>query len=60
MLGIFLRRILLAIPVLIAVASITFFLVRLAPGGPIDDDKAVSEQRLKNLNEGYKLNAPVS
>ena len=60
MLSIFLRRILLAIPVLIAVASITFFLVRLAPGGPFDADKAVSEQVLKNLNEAYNLNAPLS
>jgi len=60
MLGIFLRRILLAIPVLIAVASITFFLVILAPGGPFDADKAVSEQVLKNLNEAYNLNAPLS
>ena len=60
MLGIFLRRIFLAIPVLIAVASITFFLVRLAPGGPFDADKAVSEQVLKNLNEAYNLNAPLS
>ena len=60
MLSIFLRRALLAIPVLIAVASITFFLVRLAPGGPFDADKAVSEQVLKNLNEAYNLNAPLS
>ena len=60
MLSIFLRRILLAIPVLIAVASITFFFVRLAPGGPFDADKAVSEQVLKNLNEAYNLNAPLS
>ena len=60
MLGIFFRRVLLAIPVLIAVASITFFLVRLAPGGPFDADKAVSEQVLKNLNEAYNLNTPLS
>ena len=60
MLSIFLKRILLAIPVLIAVASITFFLVRLAPGGPFDAEKAVSEQVMKNLNEVYNLNAPLS
>ena len=60
MLSIFLRRVLLAIPVLIAVASITFFLVRLAPGRSFDADKAVSEQVLKNLNEAYNLNAPLS
>jgi len=60
MFGIFVRRVLLAIPVLIAVASITFFLVRLAPGGPFDAEKAVSAQVLKNLNEAYNLNAPLS
>ena len=60
MLSIFFKRLLLAIPVLIVVASITFFLVRLAPGGPFDAEKAVSEQVMKNLNEVYNLNAPLS
>jgi oligopeptide transport system permease protein len=45
--------------VLIVVASLTFFLVRLAPGGPFDSEKAVSPQVLKNLNEVYNLNAPL-
>jgi oligopeptide transport system permease protein len=45
--------------VLIIVASLTFFLVRLAPGGPFDSEKAVSPQVLKNLNEVYNLNAPL-
>ena len=57
MLTIFFKRILLAIPVLFAVASITFFLIKIAPGGPFDADKAVSPQVLKNLNEAYNLNA---
>ena len=57
MLSIFFRRIFLAIPVLFAVASITFFLIKLAPGGPFDADKAVSPQVLKNLNEAYNLDA---
>ena len=57
MLAIFIKRILLAIPVLFAVASITFFLIKLAPGGPFDADKAVSPQVLKNLNEAYNLDA---
>ena len=57
MLNIFIRRLLLAIPVLLAVASLTFFLVKLAPGGPFDADKAVSPQVLKNLNEAYNLDA---
>jgi len=54
-----LKRFLMAIPVLLVVASITFFLVRLAPGGPFDSEKVVSPQVLKNLNEVYNLNAPL-
>lgn len=60
MIIILIKRILLAIPVLLAVASITFFLVRLAPGGPFDAEKTVSPQVLKNLNEVYNLNAPLA
>ena len=57
MIAIFFKRIILAIPVLFAVASITFFLIKLAPGGPFDADRAVSPQVLKNLNEAYNLDA---
>ena len=57
MITIFFKRILLAIPVIFAVASITFFLIKIAPGGPFDADKAVSPQVLKNLNEAYNLDA---
>ncbi len=37
-------RTLQAIPVIFAVITITFFLVRAAPGGPFSSEKAVSEQ----------------
>ena len=60
MLIIFLKRLLAAIPVLIIVASLTFFFVRLAPGGPFDSDRAVSAEVLINLQEAYNLNAPLS
>jgi oligopeptide transport system permease protein len=60
MLLIFIKRVLAAIPVLIIVASLTFFFVRLAPGGPFDTDRAVSEEVLINLQEAYNLNAPIS
>jgi len=59
MLQLIFKRLLVAIPVLIIVASLTFFLVRLAPGGPFDSEKAVSPQVLKNLNEAYNLNASL-
>ena len=57
MIRIILKRILLAIPVLLAVATITFFLIKQAPGGPFDAEKAVSPQVLKNLNAAYNLDA---
>ena len=49
-----------AIPVLLIVVTATFFLVRAAPGGPFDDERVVAPEVLKNLNERYNLNDPVS
>ena len=59
MLQIILKRIAIAIPVILLVASLTFFLVRMAPGGPFDSEKVVSPQVLKNLNAVYNLDAPL-
>jgi len=54
-----LKRIAEAFVVLFFVVTFTFFFIRLAPGGPFDTEKAVSEQVLKNLNERYHLNDPI-
>ena len=59
MLNVLIRRVLIAIPVLLVVASLTFFFIRLAPGGPFDADKVVSPQVMKNLNAAYNLDAPL-
>ena len=59
MLQIFLKRLLIAIPVILIVITITFFLIRMAPGGPFDAEKAVPPEVLKSLNERYNLDAPV-
>ncbi len=59
MFKIILRRLLVSIPVLLIVVSATFFLVRMAPGGPFDSEKVVSAEILKNLNDAYRLNDPV-
>ena len=53
------KRVLQALPVLLIVITVTFFLVRLAPGGPFDAERAVSPHVLKSLNERYKLNDPL-
>lgn len=59
MLKVILRRLLEAIPVLFVIVTLTFFFVRLAPGGPFDDEKNVSAQIRERLEEYYNLNAPL-
>ena len=54
-----LKRLLQAIPVLLAVAVITFLLIHAAPGGPFAEEKAVPPEVLKHLNERYKLDQPI-
>ena len=41
MLRFILTRLLQAIPVLFVIASLTFFMVRLAPGGPFTEEKTI-------------------
>lgn len=54
-----LRRLGAAVPVLLAVITLTFFMVHSAPGGPFDEEKAVSPEVLVQLNEKYNLNEPL-
>ena len=59
MLNLILRRIGIAIPVLLTVITLTFLMVHSAPGGPFDEEKAVSPEVLEKLNERYKLDQPL-
>lgn len=59
MLSLIIKRILLAIPVLWIVASITFMLVRIVPGGPFEGDKALPPEIVANLKAKYHLDKPV-
>lgn len=52
-------RLLQTIPVLLAIATMTFFLIRLAPGGPFDAERNVSDQIKRELNAQYHLNEPL-
>ena len=52
-------RLLQMIPVLIAVVTVTFFLVRFAPGGPFDSEKAVVPEVRAALEAQYKLDQPI-
>jgi len=59
MLKIILKRFAVSIPVLLIVITVTFFFIRLAPGGPFDTEKAVPPEIMENLNAYYNLNKPV-
>ena len=54
-----LRRFLETIPVLLIIATATFFMLRLVPGGPFTAEKAVSKEILRNLEAHYGLDQPL-
>jgi oligopeptide transport system permease protein len=54
-----LRRIGQSAFVLVVIASLTFFLLRIVPGGPFDSEKALPEEIKANIEAKYNLNAPL-
>ena len=52
-------RILQAIPVLFIIVTLTFFMVRLAPGGPFDQERAMSKASKEAINKQYGLDKPL-
>ncbi len=53
-----LRRLLATIPTLLAVITVSYFLVHAAPGGPFDSERKVSAAVLANLQAKYHLDLP--
>lgn len=55
------RRLLQAIPILIGIAILCFFIVRLAPGSPIDKFRGgrVSPEVIQNIIKLYQLDQPL-
>src|SRR3990172_7751841 len=53
------QRILWTVPVLLAVALITFVVMHRVPGGPWDSAKHLSPQALANVNHEYGLDQPL-
>lgn len=47
------------LPVLWILATITFFMVRCAPGGPFDTDKPIPPDIFKNIQAKYHLDKPL-
>jgi len=54
-----LRRVVGFVPVLFVIVSVSFFLMRLAPGGPFDQERALPEQVRANIEARYHLDEPL-
>ncbi|NEN74945.1 oligopeptide ABC transporter permease OppB [Pelistega sp. NLN82] len=59
MLKFILRRILEAIPTLLILITVSFFLMRLAPGSPFTSERAYSPEVMANIEAKYHLNEPL-
>ncbi|MEM8665603.1 MAG: oligopeptide ABC transporter permease OppB [Pseudomonadota bacterium] len=54
-----LKRLLGAIPTLLVIITVAFFLMRVAPGGPFDQERTLEAQVMANLNAAFGLDLPL-
>ena len=54
-----LRRLLGTIPTLLVIITLAFVVMRLAPGGPFDDEQSLPPEIMANLQTAYGLDQPV-
>ena len=53
------RRVLSALPIVFIALTVCFIILRLAPGGPFDGERALPPAVLKNLEAYYNLDKPL-
>ena len=53
------RRLIGAVPTLLAIVAVSFFLMRLAPGGPFDQERVLPPAIEANLRQAYRLDDPL-
>ena len=53
------RRIMGALSTIFVIATITFLLLRVLPGGPFDEEKVLPPEIKANIEAKYNLNAPL-
>nr|WP_202130784.1 ABC transporter permease subunit [Methylobacterium sp. 2A] len=53
------RRLAQSVPTLLAVITVSFFLMRLAPGGPFDLERPLAPAAMENLRRVYGLDRPL-
>ena len=59
MLKFILKRILEAIPTMLVLITVSFFLMRFAPGSPFSSERTLPPQVMANINAKYGLDKPV-
>jgi len=55
----FLKRLVGMLPILWVIITVSFFVMRLTPGGPFDSDKPVPIEIKKNLEAKYNMHLPL-
>lgn len=55
----FIKRLMSSLFILFVIASMTFFLLRLLPGGPFDEEKALPPHVKENIEKKYGLDQPL-
>jgi oligopeptide transport system permease protein len=59
MLALAVRRLAGAVPTLLAIIAVAFFLMRLSPGGPFDQERVLPAAIEANLRQAYRLDDPL-
>lgn len=54
------RRVAILVPTLLAIITLSFLIIRLAPGGPFDEEQALPPAIKANLEAAYGLDASLS
>src|SRR3546814_8553820 len=52
-------RLAMTIPTLFVIITVAFFMMRMAPGGPFDSDRALPPEIEKNIMAAYGLDKPL-
>ena len=60
MLGFAIRRIATLVPTLFVIITLSFLIIRLAPGGPFDDEQGLPPAIRANLDAAYGLDQPLA
>ena len=53
------RRLAIGVPTLFIIITLSFYMMRLAPGGPFDQERPIPPEILRNIERAYHLDEPL-